>query len=47
MLFVVDCYDYFFVCFWWDFLVCYNIGVDVCDKWVDGSGCFVLIYEMV
>jgi acetyl-CoA synthetase len=31
--------------FSWDIPARYNIGVDVCDKWADGSGRLALIYE--
>ncbi|WP_168794650.1 acyl-CoA synthetase [Paraburkholderia aromaticivorans] len=31
--------------FVWDIPARYNIGVDVCDKWADGSGRLALIYE--
>ncbi|TDY23546.1 acetyl-CoA synthetase [Paraburkholderia sp. BL6665CI2N2] len=31
--------------FAWDIPARYNIGVDVCDKWADGSGRLALIYE--
>src|SRR4051812_40524294 len=31
--------------FTWQVPEHYNIGVDVCDKWADGSGRLALIYE--
>lgn len=31
--------------FKWDIPARYNMGVDVCDKWADGSGRLALIYE--
>ncbi|MGF6772691.1 acetyl-CoA synthetase [Paraburkholderia sp. GAS199] len=31
--------------FAWDIPARYNIGVDVCDKWADGTGRLALIYE--
>ncbi|CAB3901527.1 acyl-CoA synthetase [Achromobacter mucicolens] len=31
--------------FQWEVPAAYNIGVDVCDKWADGSGRLALIYE--
>jgi acetyl-CoA synthetase len=31
--------------FAWDIPANYNIGVDACDKWADGSGRLALIYE--
>jgi len=31
--------------FAWHIPARYNMGVDVCDKWADGSGRLALIYE--
>ena len=31
--------------FQWQVPAAYNIGVDACDKWADGSGRLALIYE--
>ena len=38
-------YDSLTANFVWHVPARYNIGVDVCDKWADGSGRLALIYE--
>ncbi|WP_345811040.1 acyl-CoA synthetase [Paraburkholderia sp. PREW-6R] len=38
-------YDSLTTNFAWQIPARYNIGVDVCDKWADGSGRLALIYE--
>lgn len=38
-------YDSLMSTFEWEIPPRYNIGVDVCDKWADGSGRLALIYE--
>src|ERR1700744_2870925 len=38
-------YDSLTANFVWRIPARYNIGVDVCDKWADGSGRLALIYE--
>ncbi|SKC64675.1 AMP-binding enzyme [Paraburkholderia hospita] len=38
-------YDSLTTTFEWEIPPRYNIGVDVCDKWADGSGRLALIYE--
>jgi len=40
-----DTYDALVSQFAWQIPARYNIGVDVCDKWADGSGRLALIYE--
>ena len=38
-------YDDVYNSFKWQIPEYYNIGVDICDKWADGSGRLALIYE--
>ncbi|MCM3386479.1 hypothetical protein M3622_22150, partial [Bacillus subtilis] len=45
MLPAADRYDHLLARFRWDLPARYNIGVDVCDKWADGSGRLALIHE--
>ena len=45
MLPAADRYDDLLSRFAWDVPARYNIGVDVCDKWADGSGRLALIHE--
>ncbi|MBR8210633.1 acyl-CoA synthetase [Burkholderia cenocepacia] len=45
MLPAADRYDPLLSRFRWDIPARYNIGVDVCDKWADGSGRVALIHE--
>ncbi|MCA3843566.1 MAG: AMP-binding protein, partial [Burkholderia sp.] len=45
MLPAADRYDDLLSRFQWDIPARYNIGVDVCDKWADGSGRLALIHE--
>lgn len=45
MLCRTDSYAQLIERFSWQIPVRYNIGVDVCDKWADGSGRLALIYE--
>jgi len=45
MLHSADSYDQLVSTFQWQVPAAYNIGVDVCDKWADGSGRLALIYE--
>ncbi len=45
MLPAADCYDPLLSRFQWDIPARDNIGVDVCDKWADGSGRVALIHE--
>ena len=45
MLPAADSYDALNAAFEWQVPAQYNIGVDVCDKWADGSGRLALIYE--
>jgi acetyl-CoA synthetase len=40
-----ESYDTLAATFAWQIPARYNIGVDVCDKWADGSGRLALIYE--
>ncbi|EGD05525.1 AMP-dependent synthetase and ligase, partial [Burkholderia sp. TJI49] len=45
MLPAAERYDDLLSRFAWDFPARYNIAVDVCDKWADGSGRLALIHE--
>ncbi|WP_109481781.1 acyl-CoA synthetase [Paraburkholderia sp. C35] len=45
MLPVADTYDALVAAFEWRIPQQYNIGIDVCDKWADGSGRLALICE--
>lgn len=45
MLPAADCYDPLLSRFQWGIPARYNIGVDVCNKWADGSGRLALIHE--
>ena len=45
MLTKTDSYESLVQSFTWDVPERYNIGVDVCDKWADGSGRLALVYE--
>jgi acetyl-CoA synthetase len=45
MLPAADSYEALSAAFSWQVPAQYNIGVDVCDKWADGSGRLALIYE--
>ena len=45
MLHRADSYAQVVSAFQWQVPAAYNIGVDVCDKWADGSGRLALIYE--
>ncbi len=45
MLHRADSYTQLVTRFQWQVPADYNIGVDVCDKWADGSGRLALIYE--
>ena len=45
MLHRADSYAQVLSTFQWQVPAAYNIGVDVCDKWADGSGRLALIYE--
>ncbi|AOJ62210.1 AMP-dependent synthetase [Burkholderia ubonensis] len=45
MLPAADCYDTLLSRFAWAVPARYNIAVDTCDKWADGSGRLALIYE--
>ncbi|WP_213776077.1 acyl-CoA synthetase [Caballeronia sp. dw_276] len=45
MLPAADSYETLNAAFSWQVPAQYNIGVDVCDKWADGSGRLALIYE--
>lgn len=45
MLSRADSYQQLVSQFQWQVPAAYNIGVDACDKWADGSGRLALIYE--
>src|SRR5260370_16015480 len=45
MLPAADTYDGLAAAFKWRIPQQYNIGIDACDKWADGSGRLALIYE--
>lgn len=45
MLPAADCYDTLLSRFAWAVPARYNIAVDTCDKWADGSGRLALIHE--
>lgn len=45
MLPAADSYETLAAAFSWKVPAHYNIGVDVCDKWADGTGRLALIYE--
>jgi acetyl-CoA synthetase len=45
MLPAADSYETLAAAFAWKVPAHYNIGVDACDKWADGSGRLALIYE--
>ncbi|CAN7695856.1 acyl-CoA synthetase [Caballeronia sp. LjRoot31] len=45
MLPAADSYETLATTFTWKVPAHYNIGVDACDKWADGSGRLALIYE--
>jgi acetyl-CoA synthetase len=45
MLPAADSYETLAAAFSWQVPARYNIGVDACDKWADGSGRLALIYE--
>ncbi len=45
MLHRADSYEQLVSRFRWQVPADYNIGVDVCDKWADGTGRLALIYE--
>jgi len=45
MLPAADSYETLAAAFSWKVPAHYNIGVDACDKWADGSGRLALIYE--
>ncbi len=45
MLFRTDTYAQLTSSFQWRVPAAYNIGVDACDKWADGSGRLALIHE--